>query len=124
MKSLRRQSGFTLAGLIVVFAILGVFVLSIIKVFPIYMEHMAVAKSMETLQTEPEIKRLTPSAIKRRLFKKLDVNQVTSVTPAHVKITKITGVVKVIVNYEVRKNYFGNLDIVASFNDEFEVNPI
>lgn len=123
MNSMRKQSGFTVVGLIIVFAIIGVVVLSVIKVFPMYMEHLSVSKSMETLQNDPQLPRMSPGEIKNLLTKKLDVNQVTSVKPEHIKITKIVGVVRVIVEYEVRKNYFGNLDIVAHFKDEFEVTP-
>lgn len=121
MNRIEKQSGFTLVGLIVVFAVIGVIALSVIKVFPMYMEHFSVSKAIEALEQDKDIGKMSAGQVRNLLIKKLDVNQVTSVKPAHIKITKIAGVLNVIVEYERRENYFGNLDIVARFKDEFEV---
>jgi len=118
---LKKQSGFTFIGLAVVLSIVGIITLSVLKVFPVYMEHMSVAKSMEAVENDPKIGRLTSGGIKSLLMKKFDMNAVTAVNGSDIKIKRSTSEVKVSIAYQVRKHYFSNIDIVLSFNDEFTV---
>ena len=115
----KNQTGFTFSGLLVVLSIVGVITLSVLKVFPVYMEHMSVAKSMESLENNPKIGRLSSREIRTLLMKKFDMNAITSVQGGDVKIKRSTSEVKVSVIYQVRKHYFSNIDIVLSFSDEF-----
>lgn len=116
-----QQKGFTLIGLILVFAILGIVTLSVLKVVPVYMEHFAVSKSMEALENDPKIDRLTVGQVRTLLMKKFDVNAVTSVNGKHIKIRRGVGDLTVNVSYEVRDDYFSNIDLVLTFSDEFTV---
>jgi len=117
----KNQTGFTFFGLLVVLSILGMIALSVLKVFPVYMEHMSVAKSLESLENDPKIGRLTVGGIRSLLMKKFDMNAITSVKGGDVKIKRSMSEVQVSVAYEVRKDYFGNIDLVLSFHDEFSV---
>lgn len=57
----------------------------------------------------------------RSLFeKKLNVNQVTSIKARDAKINRTLSDVVFKIEYEVRKDYIGNVDIVMSFSDQFE----
>jgi len=85
---LAKQKGFTLMGLIIVFAIIGMITLSILKVFPVYMENLAVKKSLEAIETDDEIKRMTVGQIRGLFEKKLDMNQVTSIRAKYAKINR------------------------------------
>jgi len=116
-----KQKGMTFIGLVVVLGILGIFVFSVLKVFPVYMEHFSVTKSMEAVENNPKIKTLSSSAIKSLLVKKFDMNEVTSVTHKEIKVHRGTGDLSVSITYEVRDDYLGNVDIVLSFHDEFTV---
>jgi len=118
---LAKQKGFTLMGLIIVFAIIGMITLSILKVFPVYMENLAVKKSLEAIETHHEIKRMSVSQISSLFEKKLDMNQVTSIRAKDAKINRSISEITVKVEYEVRKDYIGNIDLILSFSDEFEV---
>ncbi len=118
---LAKQKGFTLMGLIIVFAIIGMITLSILKVFPVYMENLAVKKSLEAIETDDEIKRMTVGQIRGLFEKKLDMNQVTSIRAKDAKINRSISDITVKVEYEVRKDYIGNIDLILSFSDEFEV---
>ena len=118
---LAKQKGFTLMGLIIVFAIIGMITLSILKVFPVYMENLAVKKSLEAIETDHEIKRMSVSQIRNLFEKKLDMNQVTSIRAKDAKINRSISDITVKVEYEVRKDYIGNIDLILSFSYEFEV---
>lgn len=116
-----KQEGFTLVGLILVFGLIGIVTLSVLKVFPVYMEHLAVQKTMETIETDPSIKNMTVGQIRGLFEKKLDMNQVTSISAKDAKINRSIGEITMKVEYEVRKDYIGNVDIVLTFSDAFDV---
>ncbi len=116
-----KQQGLTFIGLLLVLGIIGIITLSVLKVFPVYMEHFAVKTALETLENDPGIKNMSVSEIRGLLRKKLDVNQVTSINAKDAKISRSTGEITMKVEYEVRKDYFGNVDIILSFSDQFDV---
>jgi len=121
MMNSSKQKGFTLVGLILVFALIGIITLSVLKIFPIYMEHLAVQTSIEAIETDPEIKKMTVGQIRGLLEKKLDMNQVTSINAKDAKINRSISDITMKVEYEVRKDYIGNIDIVLSFSDQMAV---
>jgi Tfp pilus assembly protein PilE len=116
-----KQEGFTLVGLILVFGLIGIVTLSVLKVFPVYMEHLAVQKAMETIETDPSIKNMTVGQIRGLFEKKLDMNQVASISAKDAKINRSIGEITMKVEYEVRKDYIGNVDIVLTFSDAFDI---
>ena len=120
MKS-SKQQGFTLIGLIIILGIIGTITLSVLKVFPVYMEHLAVKTSLEAIETDPGLKNMSVSKIRGLFGKKLDMNQVTSINAKDAKINRSIGEITMKVEYEVRKDYIGNVDIILSFSDQFEV---
>ncbi|MBQ0723850.1 MAG: DUF4845 domain-containing protein [Cycloclasticus sp.] len=117
----QQQKGFTFIGLVIVLAIIGVITLTVLKIFPVYMEHLAVKTAMEAIETDPELKNMSPGEIRRLFEKKLDVNQVTSVNAKNAKIGRGIGEITFKIEYEVRKDYIGNVDLILSFSDQFEV---
>lgn len=116
-----KQKGFTMISLMMVFALIGIIVLSVLKIFPVYMEHLAVQTSMEAIEVDQDLKQMTVGQIRAKFEKKLDMNQVTSVSAGQAKINRSIGDITFKIEYEVRKEYIGNIDIVMSFSDEFEV---
>lgn len=116
-----KQKGFTFIGLVIVLAIIGFVTLSVLSIFPVYMEHLAVKTSMDAIKTDSGIKNMSASEIRRLFEKKLDMNQVTSVSAKDAKIGRGLGEITFKLEYEVRKDYIGNIDLILSFKDEFKV---
>ena len=121
MMNSNKQKGFTLVGLILVFALIGIITLSVLKIFPVYMEHLAVQTSLEAIEQDPEIKKMTVGQIREIFGKKLDMNQVTSINAKDAKINRSINDITMKIEYEVRKDYIGNIDIVLSFSDQMAV---
>lgn len=117
----QQQRGFTFIGLVIVLAIIGVITLTVLKLFPVYMEHLSVKTAMEAIEKDPELKNMSVGDIRRLFEKKLDVNQVTSVNAKNAKIGRGVGEITFKIEYEVRKDYIGNVDLILSFSDQFEV---
>ena len=116
-----KQQGMTFISLVIVLAVVGMVVLSVLKVFPVYMEHLAVQTSMEAIETDPGVKNMSVSKIRELFRKKLDMNQVNSINAKQAKIGRGIGELTFVIEYEVRKDYFANIDLVLSFKDEFSV---
>lgn len=107
-----KQEGFTLIGLILVFGLIGILTLSVLKVFPVYMEHLAVQTAIEAIEVDADVKRMTVGQVRELLRKKLEINQVTSVNAGNAKINRTLSDITLKMEYEVRKEYIGNVDII------------
>lgn len=116
-----KQQGLTFIGLLLVLGFIGIITLSVLKVFPVYMEHFAVKTALESLENDQSIKEMSVSEIRGLFGKKLDINQVTSINAKDAKISRSTGEITMKVEYEVRKDYIGNVDIILSFSDQFDI---
>ncbi|MEO1888367.1 MAG: DUF4845 domain-containing protein [Cycloclasticus sp.] len=116
-----KQKGFTMIGLIMILSLIGIVTLSVLKIFPVYMEHLAVQTAMESIEVDQDLKKMSVGQIRELFRKKLDVNQVTSVNAGKAKINRSLSDITFKIEYEVRKEYISNIDIVMSFSDEFEV---
>ncbi|MEW5011111.1 MAG: DUF4845 domain-containing protein [Cycloclasticus sp.] len=114
-----KQQGLTFIGLAIVLSFIGMITLSVLKVFPVYMEHLSVQTSMEAIEVDPRVKNMSVGQIRELFRKKLDMNQVTSVNAKQAKIGRGIGELTFVLEYEVRKDYFANIDLVLSFKDEF-----
>ena len=121
MYSIRKQRGMTAVGWAFVFLMIAVVTLIVLKLMPIYLDGFSVTSSLESLKNEHNIGKKSPTEIKRMLLKRLDVNMVDGVTKDDIFIEKSKGVMEIEVDYEVRENLVGNLDVVVSFNNIVEV---
>jgi Tfp pilus assembly major pilin PilA len=115
-----KQKGFTLIGLIMILSLIGIITLSVLKIFPVYMEHLAVQTAMNAIKVDQDLKTMSVGQIRSLFEKKLNVNQVTSIKARDAKINRTLSDVVFKIEYEVRKDYIGNVDIVMSFSDQFE----
>ena len=117
----KNEKGATFISLVIVLSIIGVITLSVLTVFPVYMENLSVKKSVEAIENDPQLKSMSAGKMRSLFEKKLDMNQVTSVRAKDAKIGRGITDISFKVEYEVRKEYIGNIDIVMSFSDGFTV---
>jgi hypothetical protein len=116
-----RQTGMTLIGFLLMFALIGFFTLLVLKLVPIYLEHFKIVSSLNSLQKEPDLGVKTKEEILSLLQKRWNINMVDDVTAKDVQITKQGGHVKVQVAYEAVEHIMGNVDALVSFDDAIEV---
>ncbi|PPU28362.1 DUF4845 domain-containing protein [Xanthomonas arboricola] len=112
----RKQSGMTLTSFVVVLAVVGFALYIGMKLFPMYQEYYAVRTSMKGLANEGGSADMDPSKLQDMLFKRLDINASESVKRENVKFERIEGGWRMKVNYEVRRELVGNLDVVGKFD--------
>jgi hypothetical protein len=121
MKSIKRQNGMTGLGWLTVLALIGFFSLLTIKLVPIYLEHYSIKTILLSLKEEPLITKKSPQEIRTLLKRRLKVNGVYDLDKNAITIKKSTGVLKVDITYEIRKNMAGNIDVLVHFSDNVEM---
>lgn len=119
--SYKRQAGMTGLGWLIVLALIGFFAMLGMKIGPIYLEDFSVKSTLESLKTEPLITKKSPAEVRDLIKRRFNINYVTVVKMDQIKIKKEGGILKVSVEYEVRKPMVGNLDVVAAFNHAIEI---
>ena len=121
MKSgLSRQSGMTLIGFLFTFLVFGFFVLLVLKLAPIYLEHFKVKSTLASLEKEPELASKSKDEILNMLQRRWDINMIDKVSAKDVTVTKQGGRVKVQIVYEVSEHILGNVDALVYFDDTIE----
>ncbi|MDO9103642.1 MAG: DUF4845 domain-containing protein [Methylovulum sp.] len=119
--SFRRQQGLTLLSLLFGLGLLAFFVLLILKIGPIYLDHSKVINALAALEKTTDVETMTEPEIRGILDKRFNMNYVSDVTRDDIKITQSGNYLKVVIAYDVIKPIFGNLSVLVEFNDEIEV---
>ena len=113
---IKKQSGMTLIGFIIVLGF--VIFLSYIgmKIAPIYLEYYSVVSAMNGVAQEKGSARLSPYNIRVRVLNRLYVSySAENVKERDIKLVRNNGVYLRIA-YDVRKPVIGNLDVIATFD--------
>ena len=122
MKSLpQRQQGLTLLSIAFILALIAFFALLILKIAPIYIDHSKVANALAALEKTTDVQTKSEQEVRQSLEKRLNMNYVYDVTQDDIKVTKRGNYLKVQAEYETVVKIFGNLSVLAEFNDIIEV---
>jgi hypothetical protein len=115
--NIRRDSGLTLIGFLIVLVITLFFAYAGMRVIPLYLEYHALINALELLENTPNSKSLPPSKIKQKIQMSLWASYASNnIRDEHVRISKKSDGVNVRVAYEVREPFLGNIDLIASFD--------
>ncbi|MEW5756951.1 MAG: DUF4845 domain-containing protein [Pseudomonadota bacterium] len=119
---MQKQTGITMIGMAVLLAILAVIVLIALKLTPIYIDSYkinAVMKDVVNERTE-DGSRLSKEDIRKRLERRFDIEDVSSVSAEDFDINADKGKTSVSVQYEVRRPVAFNIDVVVKFDKKAE----
>jgi hypothetical protein len=115
--NIRKSKGLTLIGFVIVLAVVLFFAYAGMRVIPMYLEYHALISAMDKLANDPMAKSMTPWKIKDSIQRSLWVSYASNnIKSDHIRISKKTDGINVRVAYEVREDFLGNIDIVASFD--------
>lgn len=118
MQNLHKQKGMTAIGWLIVLGLIAFFVLTVLRLLPMYMEYSKVVTVLESVSNEPGLAKKTKSEILRLIGQRFDINDVSTVTAKQAVITREDGIVKIKMDYERREKFLGNIDIVGKFSKE------
>jgi hypothetical protein len=118
---MQRQQGLTMISWLLIFMVMGFFIMLGLRMGPIYMQNYMVKNIMQELQQEPLISRKPLIEIRKMLQRRFDINGIENLKREHIKISRAGGETTVAVVYEVRQPIVGNVDVVVSFNETLEL---
>lgn len=117
----KKQQGITLISLIFLLGMIGFFVLVVLRVAPIYMDHGKVTHALESLKNRPDVEKKSKNQIWLILNKQFGMNYIYHVKQKDIKITSRPNYLKVQIVYHVKTQFIGNLSLWVDFDNTIEV---
>ena len=113
-RTVGRERGITMAGLLILVAFVGLFVYAAIRLTPLYIEYMAVSKAIHGLKADADG---GPKAMQVALEKRFDIEDIKSVSWRDVQIAKAGSGYSVHVAYDAETPFVGNIGFVVHFDN-------
>jgi hypothetical protein len=117
MIDLRRQSGMSVPGMLIIASMVGFFVMNIIRMAPPYFEYLSVKEIVQKVALESDPETRTIGEIRRRITALFNTNQIYKLHPKDVEVYRKDGKTVIDATYEVRLPVMGRIDSVMKFDD-------
>jgi Domain of unknown function (DUF4845) len=115
------QQGMTFIGLLCILALAGVVVYGGIRLTPLYLNYMKVAKIMESTATEVKGDNPDPGELRRIIERHWTVDDPTGLAAKDIEITKDDGGVQMHVAYDDAVPYVANVSLSVHFDKTVKV---
>jgi hypothetical protein len=112
---MRKQKGVTLSGLLVWAVALVFLALLGFKVAPAYFEYLTIQKEFKEIASDPSLAGGQRTAIERAFYNRTTIDNVTSVTPQDLDISKDGDGLVISAAYSVRVPLFANVSLAIDF---------
>ena len=109
------QQGMTFIGLLFILAMAGVIVYAGIRLAPLYLNYMKVARTMESVAAEAKGDNPDPAALRTSIDRHFNIEDPTGVTTKDIEITKDDGGVQMHVAYDDSVPYVANVSLSVHF---------
>ncbi len=119
MRSLQQQKGVTTIGWLIILALIGFFVLLILRMGPAYMEYYKIVSTLDVMKDEAGFS--SPVEIRDMAERRFDISYVHSITHKDLKIKPSGEYYLVSAKYESRVHLFGNVYVVMTFDKQVKV---
>ena len=120
--ALKRQKGASFFGIVILLVIVGLFLLSALKVAPSYMDNNVIVNTMEGIISNNDFKAMSIAEIRADLQRSLVTNNIRDFEGANVVLTREGNDSFVDINYESRVPLFYNISVVVTFENRFDKN--
>lgn len=117
MKSRNRQSGMSFLGMMIIFIMVGFFVMCGIRMLPRYLEFMTVKEVVTNIATANNAEDLSVSEIRRKIADAFNTNQIYDLQSREVEVYRKEGKTYIDAGYEVRLPVMGRIEALLNFND-------
>ncbi len=110
-----RQQGMTFIGMLFILAMAGVIVYAGIRLAPLYLNYMKVARTMESVASEVKGDNPDPVTIRNLIDRHFNIEDPSGVTVKDIEITKDDGGVQMHVAYDDSVPYVANVSLSVHF---------
>ena len=117
----RHQQGMTFIGLLFILGMAGAIGYAGIRLAPVYLNYLKVAKSMDSVATEFKGDNPDPGAIGRALDKHWEIDMINSPDVKEIEIVKDEGAVTLHVAYDDSVPYIANVSLAVHFEKTTKV---
>jgi hypothetical protein len=112
---MKRQHGISLNALMVGGAILAMAALLAMKALPPWIEYGNLVKAVKGTAADPGLKDASMAKVREAFGRRADMDEVKSVTPQDLEITKEGGELVISFAYVKKVPLFGNVSLVFDF---------
>lgn len=120
MKTLKRQGGMSMLGIIIVVGLVSFFLMVVIRLLPSYIEGRSVKSAIEGVAATASSE-WSLGEVGKRVGSAFTTNQVEGIAPNQVKVYRDKGKIIINANYEKRTPLFEGVDAVLIFDDNIVV---
>ncbi|MDF1630180.1 MAG: DUF4845 domain-containing protein [Alcanivoracaceae bacterium] len=114
-----KMRGVSMVGWLLIGAVIVVFGSAGMKTIPAYLEFNTIKGAIVSVLQDSKVALKSESELRGELDKRFMINNVKAISVSEVGFVKDAGGVSAIVDYEVRENLFGNLDLAMTFSGKF-----
>lgn len=115
-----RQRGATFLGMVVIIAILGFALYAGIRLTPMYLEYMAVARALEQTAKE-NAGASSPQELRNSLDRRWTIETIDSIQPKDIEIKKAGSGFTMRAWYRAEAPFISNVSLVADFDKTVRV---
>lgn len=119
MQSRNRQLGLGLWGWIFVLGVIGFVSMVTLKLTPIYLSEMAIARVVRQTAQDPGNGGLPVAELRKAMQTRWDVEGITTLSVKDVKLVKHGAGRALSYDYEARTELFYNISLVVHFQNQF-----
>lgn len=116
--TIKKQKGFTALQIVIGLAAIGFILTCVLKILPVYMDDMTVKSTLKQLGESSEFTEMSKDQIVSRLQNQFDLNGVRGAATKSIKIYRRTDGWLINIDYEERIPFWGNLDVVITFQNQ------
>ncbi|MBQ0754661.1 MAG: DUF4845 domain-containing protein [Gammaproteobacteria bacterium] len=122
MNSAKSMRGLSVSGWLVSIIAVVVFATAGVKIVPSMLDFNTVKSLINNVLSDNKIGLKSVDEISKEIDRRFLVNSITVLKAQDIKIDKVDGVLIVELDYEVRENFFENVDFVMTYKHEFKKN--
>jgi len=119
MNSAKRQAGLGFAGWIILVMLFGGVMTIGMKLFPIYLDNSTMSRVLDDLSNENGLAGRPDRTIYEMITKRFKINNIREYKIRDiVKIKRTNDRTDLVMSYETRVPFVGNVDLIASFHKQ------
>jgi hypothetical protein len=116
-----RQRGATFIGMVVIIGIIGFGLYAGIRLTPLYMEYMAIARAMEQTAKENGGNVTSPNQLRSALDRRWTIEDIKSIQPKEIEIKRAGNGYTMRAWYRAEAPFVGNVSLVVDFDKSVNV---
>lgn len=116
----KKQQGASFFSVIIVLIVAGIFFSVGFKLYPAYVDYATIDSVLTDVIEDRNQLKNSPQELRNDMTKKFRINQVKLPAKDSLVITKKDGIVRMVLDYEVRIHMFKNIDAMVKFEKQYE----